>query len=93
LYSRGVWFESQMGHRLSCDWDFSWFHSIPPGKCTDNTWTMPQPLPYKSFPICHFFFSSCHLMLCALDADIAKWPLKSQWAWQKSNSESLGDFL
>jgi hypothetical protein len=50
LYSGGVRFESQPGNHLS--WlRFSWFSSVPSGKCRDRMSSRLCPFPSKSFPI------------------------------------------
>jgi hypothetical protein len=45
---------------------FSWFSSVPPGKCQDSTSVRTQSLPVKSCPIHQ---SSCHSTLYSPDTE------------------------
>lgn len=49
LYSEGASFKYWPGHRLAGM--FSWFYSVPLGKCQDNNLNEPWLLPWYSFPI------------------------------------------
>ena len=51
LCSEGAWFESWPGHRLALR--FSWFLSVPPGKCNISI----RPLPLKLSSL--YYFNAC----------------------------------